>query len=145
MMKVIKRKLLESDNDQFTRIIFWAACTLIWNGSLRLHEALSRLQLEFDEQTTLMNDDVQLIREKIDKRDRTFIRILIKSPKEDTIGKDMCLEIFGNDTFLCPVRAIKKYLHEKNKNRLNANDKPFFLNKCFKGYTVGCTRKKTLF
>ena len=36
-----------------------------------------------------MNDDIQIITEKIDKVDRTFIRILIKSPKEDRIGKDM--------------------------------------------------------
>ena len=81
-------------------------------GSLRVHEALSRSQLEFDEQSTLMGKDVQLISEKIDKTERTYVRILIKSPKEDRIGKYMCLEFFGNDTFLCPVRAIKRYLQE---------------------------------
>ena len=59
MMKVIKRKLFESRMDSSLKVIFWAACTLIWNGSLRVHEALSRLQLEFDPQTTLMHEDVQ--------------------------------------------------------------------------------------
>ena len=62
-----------------------------------------------------MFEDVQVITETIDGKEKTYIRILIKSPKEDRIGRDMSLEIFGNDTFLCPVRAIDKYLHERKK------------------------------
>ena len=126
-MKVIKRKLLESNSDQFSKIVFWSACTLIWNGSLRVHEALSRLQSEFDEHSTLLGEDFQMITEPINKKDRTFIRIVFKSPKENRVGRDMCLEIFGNDTFLCPVRAINKYLHEKSKYNINNNKKPFFM------------------
>ena len=49
----------------FTKIIFWAACTLIWNGLLRVHETLSRLQLEFDSQTIFMHDHVQILSEEI--------------------------------------------------------------------------------
>ena len=81
---------------------------LIGNGSLSVLEALSRLQSEFDAQTTLLGKDIKSIMDKVDKKDRTFIRIVIKSPKEDRIGRGMCLEIFGNDTFLCPVRAMNK-------------------------------------
>ena len=54
MMRVIKRKLIESNYDQWTKVTFWAACTLIWNGSLRVHEALSRTQYSYDPQTTLL-------------------------------------------------------------------------------------------
>ena len=103
MMKVIKRKLIESNHDSFTKVIFWAACTLIWNGSLRVHEALSRSKSDLDLQTTLLNEDVQIISEMINNTKRTYVRILIKSPKEDRVGRDMCLEIFGNDTFLCQL------------------------------------------
>ena len=92
LMKVTKRKILESNSEQFSKIIFWAACTLIWNGSLRVHEALSRLQSEFDEHSTLLGEDFQMITEPINKKDRTFIRIVIKSPKEDRVGRDMLLD-----------------------------------------------------
>ena len=83
MMRVIKRKLIESEYDQPTKIIFWAACTLIWNGSLRVHEALSRLQNEYDPQTTLLKNDLEIIEETINSVKRSVIRITIKSPKED--------------------------------------------------------------
>ena len=52
---------------------------------------------------------------------------MIKSPKEDRVGKDMCLEIFGNNTFLCPVRALNKYLSERTKVDRSSQDLPFFL------------------
>ena len=136
MMRVIKRKLIESNYDKWTKVIFWAACTLIWNGSLRVHEALSRSQSSYDPHTTLLENDVEVFTESINNQERTVIRILIKSPKEDRVGKDMCLEIFGNNTFLCPVRALDKYKSERNK--LNRSDQflPFFLNrnsKCLSG------------
>ena len=127
MMRVIKRKLIESNYDHWTKIAFWAACTLIWNGSLRVHEALSRTQCSYDPQTTLLRNDVEIFTESINNLDRSVIRILIKSPKEDRVGKDMCLEIFGNNTFLCPVRALNKYLSERNKVDRSSQDLPFFL------------------
>ena len=134
-MKVIKRKLFESKSDSFSKIIFWAACTLIWNGYLRVQEILSRCQLEYDDHSTLLGEDCQLISESIDKKERTIIRILIKLPKKDRVGKDACLEVFGNDTFLCPVKAIKQYLREKAKHSLNLEHKPFFMTRDAKGYT----------
>ena len=135
MMKVIKRKLIESKLKAFNKIIFWSACTLIWNGSLRVHEALSRSQTEFDPQTTLLMDDVQVINENINKTQRSYIRILIKSPKEDRVGKDMWLEIFGNDTFLCPLKAMSKYVNERAKINTTNRNLPFFITKDLKGYT----------
>ena len=136
MMRVIKRKLLESSYDHLTKVTFWAACTLIWNGSLRVHEALSRSQNSYDPQTTLLKSDVEIFRETINHVDRSVIKILIKSPKEDRIGKDMCLEIFGNNTFLCPVRALNKYLSERTKLDKFNQDLPLFLkqnSKCLSG------------
>ena len=127
--------LVLSDCDNLHKNWVWAACTLIWNGSLRVHEALSRLQWEHDPQTTLMNEDIQILSEEIEGIERFFIRILIKSPKEDRIGKDMSLKTFGNDTFLCPVRAIKKYMREKCRLNLKTHNMPFFTRKDNSGYT----------
>ena len=38
----------------------------------------------------------------------------------------MNLEIFGNNTFLCPIKATRKYIREKNKRCIRTQDMPFF-------------------
>ena len=119
----------------FTKITFWAACTLIWNGSLRVHEALPREPNGYDPQTTLSPEDIEIVSERIGRGERSIIRILIKSPKEDRVGKYMTLEIFSNDTFLCPVRALQKYIREKNKWNLGSPDSLFFTLGDGRGYT----------
>ena len=48
----------------------------------------------------------------------------------------MCLEIFGNNTFLCSVRALNKYLSERTKVDKSNQVLPFFLkqnSKCLSG------------
>ena len=136
MMRVIKRMLIESGYDKHTKVIFWAACTLIWNGSLRVHEALSRSPNDFDPQSTLLQSDVEIFDEVVDKAKRSVIKINIKSPKEDRVGRDVCLEIFGNETFLCPVRAMNKYLDFRSRYVSEYSDQPLFIKmnkKCFTG------------
>ena len=129
MMRVIKRKLVEAKHDKLTKLTFWAACTLIWNGSLRVHEALARSQNEYDPQSTLLREDVDIFEANINKVNRPVIRVLIKSPKEDRIGRDMSLEIFGNGSFLCPVRALTKYLTERTKITGAQEALPLFIKK----------------
>ena len=136
MMRVIKRKLVEAKHDKLTKLTFWAACTLIWNGSLRVHEALARSQNEYDPQSTLLREDVDIFDANINKVNRPVIRVLIKSPKEDRIGRDMSLEIFGNGSFLCPVRALTKYLTERTKISGAQEALPLFIKmntKCLTG------------
>ena len=64
-----------------------------------------------------------------------FIRILIKSPKEDRIGNEMSLEVFVNNTFLCLVRAMKKCMRGKCRLNLKSHNMPFFSRKDNSGYT----------
>ena len=56
----------------------------------------------------------------------------MKSPKERRIGTGVKLEIFGNDTFCCPVRAWSKWT-KLAKNVTDNN--PIFMegNVCFTG------------
>ena len=58
MMMAIKRKLFEASWSIQQKFLFWAVCCLLWNGSLRVHEALSRLQTTFDPQTTLLSNNI---------------------------------------------------------------------------------------
>ena len=85
------------------------AC-LLWNGSLRVHEALSKSKHEFDPQITLLTRDPIVKKLNIADKTREVIEIHLKSPKEQRVGNGVKLEIFDNATFLCPVRALKKWL-----------------------------------
>ncbi len=135
IMLAMKRKLHESDWTLDQKFLFWSVCTLLWAGSMRVHEALSRNQLTFDPQTTLLGKDVELLSTKVGLKMRDLIRITIKSPKEDRVGNGAILEIFGNDSFLCPVKAMNHYISQRGGRTTLLKDKPFFLQDGKKGYT----------
>ena len=110
MMLVIKRNLFEANWSSHKKFLFWSVSTLLWNGSLRVHEALSRLQNTFDPDQTLLLENIDVTDVKIGGAFRSLIKILLKLTKEDRVGCNTILEVFGNDTFLCPVKALRKYM-----------------------------------
>ena len=135
MMKVIKRKLHQYNWAPDIKFQFWATCTLVWAGSLRIHEVLSKNQSNFDPQTTLLSNNIEIVSVDCSGLERQLIRLKIKSPKEDRVGHGTTLEIFGNDTFLCPVRALKKYMKTNGHMGNSRQSKPFFMWPSGKGYT----------
>ena len=58
----------------------------------------------------LFPKDLQIWEVKIGDKQKSIIQIRIKSPKENRIGSGITLEIFENESFICPVKAIKKWL-----------------------------------
>ena len=70
---------------------------------------LSKTRNSFDPLTSLCNNDLELVEFDEQGLKRSLMRIHLKSPKEKRIGTGTKLEIFGNDTFCCPVRAWKKW------------------------------------
>ena len=81
----------------------------MWNGSLRVHKVLSKTKNDFDPLTTLCAEDLELVSFFEKGEGRNLIRLHLKSPKERRIGTGVKLEIFGNNTFCCPVKAWKKW------------------------------------
>ena len=109
-MLAIKRITFEVNWPLWQKDLFLAVCCLLWSGSLRVHEALSRCLDSYDPQTTLLGRDVRLTTVRAGRSEREIIQITIKSPKEDRVGNGTTLEIFGNGTFLCPIKAMKHYI-----------------------------------
>ena len=131
VLKFMKRKLSESNFTTEKKLRLWSICCLMWNGSLRVHEVLSKNKTEFDPLITLCTEDIEIIETKVDNQDKSLIRLHLKSPKENRIGKGVKLEIFENKTFCCPVKAWKKW-----KSKVNLEeDLPIFRegNSCFTG------------
>ena len=133
LMLLMKRKLHEALWSHEKKFLFWSAATLQWNGSTRTHEILSKQQTHFDPQQTLLFENVELLKVRIGGENREIIKILIKLTKEDRVGCNTVLEIFGNNSFLCPVRAMKHYT-ETNGRKLKKG-LPFFLKSNGQCYT----------
>ena len=126
-MLAIKRIVFHADWTLKKKDLFWAVCCLLYAGSLRVHEALSKSLCSFDPQTTLLGKDIQLTSCKVGGQERDMIKLKLKSPKEDRIGNGTTIEIFKNETFLCPVKAVKHYVKNCGGQAKIKENKPFFL------------------
>ena len=131
ILRYLKRVIRETSFEVEKKLRLWAICCLLWNGSLRVHELLSKHKNMFDPLTTLCKGDIELVKAQVGTEEKTFIRLHLKSPKERRIGTGVKLEIFGNQTFCCPVSAWQRW---EAKVKLQS-DMPVFMegNACFTG------------
>ena len=109
VLKFLKRVIKESKWTEEKKLRIWLICCLLFNGSLRVHEALSKTKEDPDPLTTLYKEDLELVKDNIGNDVKSFIRIHLKSPKENRVGAGVKLEIFENNTFCCPVKALTKW------------------------------------
>lgn len=82
VLKYLKRALYESNFGNEKKLRIWLICCVLWNGSLRVHEALSKTKSEFDPTTTLCAEDVEIVTFKNAGVEKALLRIHFKSPKE---------------------------------------------------------------
>ena len=78
---------------------------MAFHGSFRIHELLSRNQNVFDPDTTLLGNNVRLVKTKVDGVIEEILVVHLKSPKEELIRKGINVELFSTDTLTCPVSA----------------------------------------
>ena len=105
----MKRKLHELNWEIGRKLRYWAVATILFAGSLRVSEVLSKNTRDYCRQSTLLERDVEIVNLRIEGTYRHLMRLKIKSPKEDRIGTGTVIEIFANGKFLCPIRAWHKY------------------------------------
>ena len=131
VLKYLKRVINGQQWKSEKKLRIWCICCLLWNGSLRVHEVLSKTKSDFDPLTTLCKEDVQIFHENGGNEVGDLIRIHLKSPKERRVGNGVKLEIFANGTFCCPIRAWDKWLR---KVKLQEGSPVFLEGKnCFTG------------
>ena len=130
VLKYLKQAIHEREWSTEKKLRLWCICCLMWNGSLRVHEVLSKSKDEFDPITTLTMNDVEILAPG-ETPEVSILRIHLKSPKERRIGNGVKLEIFENKTFCCPVRAWNKW----KKNVVLKAVNPVFMEggRCFTG------------
>ena len=133
VMKLIKRKAIKEDMLPLDRMLFWAVSCILWNGSFRVHEILSRTENEYDPQSTLLWEDVTMKSVQIEGKTVQAIAFRIKSPKVDRVGTGDFIEIYETGLYNCPVKALNRW--RTNSNLLESPHIPVFRNATGKCYT----------
>ena len=131
VMKYLDRMIVLSDFSKEMKLMLKLICRLLFCGSLRVHEVLAKTKDTFDPLVTLCKEDIELVTDTIGREQHSFIRLHLKSPKERRVGTGVKLEIYGNETFCCPVQAWNKW-----RRLVNLKDRqPVFQqqNRCFTG------------
>ena len=133
VLKLILRKIKEASMPAELKTRLWLICCLMWNGSLRVSEVLSRQERKYDPLPTLCGGDIECIKVEVSPGIKTeILKYHLKSPKERRIGNGVKLEIFANDTFCCPVKAWKAWSGKRDIKE----GRPVFMEtsrRCFTG------------
>ena len=124
VLKFIKRKLKKMKWSRERKYRVWSAACLLWNGVMRVHEALSKEKYIFDTATTLLFEDVVFDKVKVEGENKEILKVKLKCPKESSVGNGVVIEILRNDSFFCAISALKKYL--KTSPVKFENGKPLF-------------------
>jgi hypothetical protein len=113
LLKILGHCLMSQDWDPDSKRIFWAASTLLFFGSFRVSEILSKNEYSYDPLTTLVWSDVLQVGEAL--------RIHVKFPKVFS-AKGIFVDLFPiDDVTICPVHCLKN-LRSKVENQ----DEPVF-------------------
>ncbi len=60
VLKLMKKRLIQANWPLEEKRRFWAVACILWGGSFRVHEILSKRSGEYDHQITLLWDDIEM-------------------------------------------------------------------------------------
>ena len=95
----------KSDLSRQDKSLIWAVSTLAFAGAFRIHEILSKLESTFDPNFTLLTEDVTFSTTNA----QTTMHVKLKCPKESKSATPTIVDIFENNSPLCPIKAFKKW------------------------------------
>ena len=126
MLKLL-RMLLKKNKQGWSRRkkqTIWSASLLAFWGGFRGSEILAGKDDEYDSHVTLLKKDVWLKKTWVGGKKEEYICIRLKSSKTSSAGnRGEVVEVFKNDTGLCAVKEIKKYMELNSRGSRNC---PFF-------------------
>ena len=103
LLNLIGCKLWNSSYHFMDKIMIWAAMTTAFHGFLRVSEYTASHVKKYNPLTTLCYEDVST-------QSPTFISILIKASKTDPFRQGVTIQLYRNNSPLCPVTALTKFL-----------------------------------
>ena len=124
LLKLLKAKINNWDETDQMRLLVWSICLICFFGGFRIHEILTKHKTYFDPAFTLLGRDIRVVSLKSGKETISALQILIKSPKEDRIGKEFIIDVYETKGNFCPVKYFQRW---KNSNPPGSSRKPAFL------------------
>ena len=119
VMRLIKCLLkLDRKMTEHHKILMWCICAVAFNGCLRIGECLSKFANRVDTLNCLLKKDIWLTEVKVKGKYKEVLKLRLKSDKASrATTRGVVLEIFGNGTDICPVKAYRKYLRASPKGK----------------------------
>ena len=102
LLQIMHSNLFNSSRLYEDKLMLWAAITMAYFGFLRVSEYTSTHKTKFDPLSTLLLENVTL--------ENDIITIFIKASKTDPFRHGMTIRLAANNTILCPVHSLRKYL-----------------------------------
>ena len=107
MLVTIKTHIMSSEHDYVDKLMLWAALLTAFFGFLRVSEYTSPTKHKYDPSSSLLTTDLTL--------SPTTASLHIKSSKTDPFRTGVTLRIAANNTILCPISALYKYVQSRNR------------------------------
>ena len=104
LLTLLGTKLWNSSTKFQDKAMLWAAMLTAFYGFLRVSEYTASHVNKYNPSTTLCYEDVAI-------KSQHVISITIKSSKTDPFRQGTTIFIHRNNSALCPVQALIKYLH----------------------------------
>ena len=107
ILRTIKYNLFRSYLRFHDKCMLWSAMTIAFFGLLRASEYTCRRATTHDPQTELCTTDVSC--------DGYVARVNVKASKTDIFRTGSIIRIFANNSELCPISALERYLHVRSR------------------------------
>ena len=145
LMMVLREKIKLSRMAPGDKTVLWAVVACLYNGSLRGGEIMGEKEGSYDPANTMMGEDVVIKKARCeDGTWKKFVLMKVKNPKELRGLKTVDVEMFENNSFMCPVRAVERAMKYAREGRPFASltngiiiTKPW-LNRILKGALSEC-------
>lgn len=144
VMKLLKIEIKNWDNSRENKALLWTVCTLAFAGCLRIHEILCKKRGSYDPEFTLLGSDVVIKPLDHHGERSSTIQVLLKSPKEDRIGRGKIIDVYQNGGPICPVRAMQRWLRLRTFSEGTAPMFRFEDGSCLTGRELNCLLKQFL-
>ena len=106
ILELIKIRLKCWSASEMDKLTVWLVCSLLFHGAFRGGELLSKRVGEFDPAFVLLRKDLAIVREGNGKE---TVQVKVKAPKERKDNRAIIIDVFQNDSKVCPVRAFRKW------------------------------------
>ena len=132
VLKLLKATINEWNQSNQMRLLVWSVSLICFFGGFRIHDILSRTSMTYDPAFTLLNKNIKVEKIRTKEGMISVLQILIKSPKEDRVGRDFIINVYETQGEFC---SVKYYQRWRQTNPPASTNGPAFVKPDGKAFT----------